>query len=127
MANTVLVADAIAFFVARQSKYTEQAAAARQKWEAARIEYEKGLWFRIFGTRFEDSSKGSIYTGMGFTEQWSFAREECWAEEAGRILNEIAYHNKLRDKRMEWCEQWEKNGWRISAFYAWCQQQGLPS
>ena len=82
MANTVLIADAIAFFVAHQAKYTEQAAAAR---------------------------------------------EECRAEEVGQILTEIAYHNKLRDKRMEWCEHWEKNGWRISEFYTWCQQQDLPS
>ena len=121
MANTVLVADAIAYFVARQAQYTEQAAAARQKWEAARIEYEKGLWFRIFGTRFEDTRKGSTY--LGFTERWSFA----WSEEAGQILNDIAYHNKLRDKRMEWCDEWEKNGWHISTFYTWCHQQGLPS
>lgn len=126
MANTVRVADAIAFFTARQAKYTEQAAWSRQQWEAAKAEYEKGLWFRIFGTPFGKTSKGAIYNSW-YNEQWSFARQERWAEEVGQILNEIAYHNKLRDKRMEWCEKWENNGWRISAFYTWCQQQGLPS
>ena len=73
MANTVLVADAIAYFAAYQAQSTEQ------------------------------------------------------AKEVGQILTEITYHNKLRDKRMEWRDEWEKNGWYISTFYAWCHHHGLPS
>lgn len=125
MANTVRVVDAIAFFVARAQKYTEQAAWSRQKWEAAKVEYEKGLWFRIFGTAFSETGKGSVYRGM-FTEQWSFIRFERWTEEANAILCELGYHHRMGDERMEWREEWEDDGWHISMFYVWCQKQGRP-
>lgn len=125
MANTVRVADAIAFFAAHQHKYIAESLIVKGKWNAARIEYEKGLWFRIFGTAFEDTRKGAIYCGM-FTERWSFVRLERWAEEIGKIMGELAYHHKLDDERMEWRKDWEYDGWRISMFYAWCSKNGRP-
>ena len=125
MANTVRVVDAIAFFTARAHKYTEQASWNRKSWEAVKAVYEEGLWFRIFGTPFSETRKGSIYRGM-FTEQWSFVRFERWAEEADEILGELAYHHKLGDERMEWREDWEDDGWHISMFYAWCCKNGRP-
>lgn len=126
MANTVRVADAIAFFTIRQTHYRALAEASAAKWQNARIKYEQGLWFRLFKTPFERTNKGAVYSGFSFGEQWSFPRQERWVKEANQILAELAYHNKLKDERMEWRNDWEEDGWLISDFYAWCYKEGRP-
>lgn len=118
--NYISTAHARVYFQQKLAKQTAKLAESNAAYEAARERYHGGLWFKIFGTPFEETSDGN--KGWLGHNNWQIYQYERWIRETEAAIATCKYHQKMEHPEIVWAFP-DHN---ISGFYRWADEQGIP-
>ena len=118
--NKINTNHALMYFKYWLAKQQEKLQKAADLYNQAKQKYQQGLWYKLFKTKFEETSTGDKSWRGG--SNW----QHIWIKDSMRniekSINTCMYHSKMQHQELEWLFEHAD----INGFYRWASDNNIP-